>query len=176
MSLKAKVCLSIIFGMLFLVGCSIKEENSLGSTNKVKNSQSNKVDVNSTNKDSNEQSLKIIKEYFRAMENHDVPNMRNLFFNKLSNLPENFNVDYVKSITINNIMETDYNDDKIKVYVDYIKSEYGVDEHSIKIFKISFNININKGYSEEFGGENSQKFALIRDLKTGKWLICEVFR
>lgn len=169
MKLMAAICLCLVVSVFSLVGCSNKENNI--------NNENNSPVIIKDNPNANENTTSkeienTIKEYFNSMEKHNVEDMKKLFTDKLSNLSDTFDFDYVESVNINKISEANYNDEGIKVYTNYIKEEYNISLDNIKIFEVSFNINTTEGTNEE----GFQKFAFVKDENTSKWLICEMFR
>lgn len=162
------ICLIIISSIFSFVGCSkdyngveenISNNNFITKNDNVENFKSDKVNK--------EEIDKLIKNYFQNMEKHDMKAMKELFLSEPDGLEE-MNLDYIEEILVNSIKELEESNNSQEVYKKYIKEEYSLESDNIKIFEVNFTINSEK--------EGLQKFALIKDSKTLKWLIIEVFR
>ncbi|MEG0371270.1 MAG: DUF4829 domain-containing protein [Clostridium sp.] len=165
MKFKTTLCVSIFMIFNLTIGCSSHKINNVNEPNTQVNQNQEAISVNIT---------KVIEEYFDAMKNHNISNIGNLFMKRLSTKPEDFNFNYVNDVSINKIKEADYNDASVNMYKNFIIKEYTLEEDKVRIFEVVFTIKVEEGFDNELGGENIQKFALVKE--NNKWLICEMFR
>lgn len=172
MNWKVIIC-SLISLTLLLTGCSQKStlESNANESKHTENKGQKKDELKQ-----NDNVTNIINKYFKSMEEHNLDTIGSLFIEGKNDLSETLDIDYIKSTEVDNIEEVNYEDDSISVYLNYIQEEYGKDKEDIKIFKVNFTIEVNDGYDKDLGGDFTQKFALVRDKETSKWLICEMFR